>query len=231
MFRRSKPISAPPSKHPGTAGQSETTGRRKWVRWVVILAVVTGAGLARNQYPGLVQSIAQMPLVQDAFGDLTGLPLAGLLGSGQEPDGLSPAGVDPDVPSNAADEAPATLGDENTVRVQATPTGSDNGQQSTESGDDALAAEVRSSQIVDSPAWAVGTVVQGAAGMSQIPLRMDPDADNPTMIAAMYAPATSFSIVEASLEYVYPVVIDGEGWWRVQAQDGLTGWVQEAHLE
>ncbi len=230
MFRRSKPVSAPPSKPPDTAGQTDATGRRKWVRWVVILAVVTAAGLARNQYPGLVESIAQMPLVQDTVGALTGLPLAGLLGSGQEPDGL-PAGTDPDVSSNAADEAPVTLGDESTVRVQATPTGSDSEQRSTESGDDALAAEVRSNQLVDSPAWTVGTVVQGASGMSQIPLRMDPDADNPTMIAAMYAPATNFSIVEASLEYSYPVVIDGEGWWRVRAQDGLTGWVQAAHLE
>lgn len=230
MFRRSKPISAPPSKRPDTTGQTGATSRRKWVRWVVILAVVTAAGLARNQYPRLVESIAQMPLVQDAFGELTGMPLGGLLGSGQEPDGL-PAGTDPEVPGNAADEAPATLGDENTVRVQATPVGSDSEQRSTGSGEDALAAEVRSSQLVDSPAWTVGTVVQGASGMSQIPLRMDPDADSPTMIAAMYAPATSFSIVEASLEYSYPVVIDGEGWWRVQAQDGLTGWVQESHLE
>lgn len=230
MFRRSKPISAPPSKSPDTAGQTGATGQRKWVRWVVILAVVTAAGLARNQYPRLVESIAQVPIVQDTFGELTGLPLAGLLGSGREPDGL-PAGAEPDVPSNTADEAPVTLGDENTVRVQATPTGSDSGQLSTEPGEDALATEVQSSQIVDSPAWTVGTVVQGASGMSQIPLRMDPDADNPTMIAAMYAPATNFSIVEASLEYSYPVVIDGEGWWRVQAQDGLTGWVQEAHLE
>lgn len=230
MFRRSKPISAPPSKRPDTTGQTGATSRRKWVRWVVILAVVTAAGLARNQYPRLVESIAQMPLVQDAFGELTGMPLGGLLGSGQEPDGL-PADTDPEVPGNAADEAPVTLGDANTVRVQATPTGSDSEQRSTGSGDDARAAEVRSNQLVDSPAWTVGTVVQGASGMSQIPLRMDPDADNPTMIAAMYAPATSFSIVEASLEYSYPVVINGEGWWRVQAQDGLTGWVQEAHLE
>lgn len=230
MFRRSKPISAPPSKRLDTTGQTGATSRRKWVRWVVILAVVTAAGLARNQYPRLVESIAQMPLVQDAFGELTGMPLRGLLGSGQEPDGL-PAGTDPEVPGNAAEEAPATLGDENTVRVQATPTGSDSEQRSAGSGDDALAAEVRSNQLVDSPTWTVGTVVQGASGMSQIPLRMDPDADSPTMIAAMYAPATSFSIVEASLEYSYPVVIDGEGWWRVQAQDGLTGWVQESHLE
>ena len=228
MFRRSKPISAPPSKPSDTTGQTGVSGRRKWVRWVVILTVVTAAGLARNQYPKLVEFIAQIPLVQDAVGELTGLPLADLLGSGQEPDGL-PAGTDPEVPGNAADEAPATLGEENTVRVQATPTGSDGEQRSTESGDDALAAEVR--QLVDAPAWTVGTVVQGASGMSQIPLRMDPEADNPTMIAAMYAPATSFSIVEASLEYSYPVIIDGEGWWRVQAQDGLTGWVQEAHLE
>lgn len=230
MFRRSKPISAPPSQRPDTAGQTSATGRRKWVRWIVVLAVVTAAGLARNQYPRLVESIAQIPLVQDAFGELTGLPLAGLLGSDHEPDGL-PAGAEPDVPSNTADEAPVTLGDQNTVRVQATPTGSDSGKLPVESRDDALAAEVGSNQIVDSPAWVVGTVVQGAADMSQIPLRMDPDGNNPTMIAAMYVPATSFSIVEASLEYDYPVVIDGEGWWRVQAQDGLTGWVQEAHLE
>ncbi|MYA05364.1 MAG: SH3 domain-containing protein [Caldilineaceae bacterium SB0664_bin_22] len=230
MFRRSKPISAPPSKPSDTTGQTGASGRRKWVRWVVILTVVTAAGLARNQYPKLVESIAQIPLVQDAVGELTGLPLADLLGSDQEPDGL-PAGVDSDVPGNPAVESPVTLGEENTVRVQATPTGSDGEQLSTASGDDALAAEVQSNQLVDSPAWTVGTLVQGASGMSQIPLRMDPDADNPTMIAAMYAPATSFSIVEASLEYSYPVVIDGEGWWRVQAQDGLTGWVQEAHLE
>lgn len=230
MFRRSKPISAPPSKPPDTAEQTGTSGRRKWVRWVVILAVVTAAGLARNQYPQLVESIAGIPLVQDAVGELTGLPLAGLLGSNQEP-GL-PAGAEPDVSGIVADATPVvTLGQENTARVQATPTGSDNGQAAAEPEADAPDAEVQSSQIVDSPAWAVGTVVQGAAAMSQIPLRMDPDADNPAMIAAMYAPETSFSIVEASLEYSYPVVIDGEGWWRVQAQDGLTGWVQETHLE
>ena len=117
------------------------------------------------------------------------------------------------------------------MRVQATPTGLGGGQGETEPEDDVPASEVRSSPVVDSPAWTVGTVVQGAAGMSQIPLRMDPDADNSAMIAAMYAPETSFSIVEASVEYSYPLVIDGEGWWRVQAQDGLTGWVQEAHLE
>ncbi|MXZ41861.1 MAG: SH3 domain-containing protein [Caldilineaceae bacterium SB0666_bin_21] len=230
MFRRSKPISAPPSKPSDTTGQTGASGRRKWVRWVVILTVVTAAGLARNQYPKLVESIARIPLVQDAVGELTGLPLADLLGSDQEPDGLSP-GVDSDITGNPTVESPVTLGEENTVRVQATPTSSDGEQLSTASGDDALAAEVRSSQIAGSPTWTVGTVVQGVTSMSQIPLRMDPDVENPSMIAAMYGPATSFSIVEASLEYSYPVVIDGEGWWRVQAQDGLTGWVQEAHLE
>lgn len=230
MFRRSKPISAPPSKPSDTTGQTSASGRRKWVRWIVILTVVTAAGLARNQYPKLVEAIVQIPLVQDAVSELTGLPLADLPGSEQEPDGL-PDGVDSDIPGNPTAESPVTLGEENTVRVQDAPTGSDGEQLSTASGDGALTAEVRSSQIVGSSAWTVGTVAQGAPNMSQIPLWMDPDADNPMMIAAMYGPATRFSIVEASLEYSYPAVINGEGWWRVQTQDGLTGWVQEAHLE
>lgn len=229
MFRRSKPISAPPSKTPDATEQTGPSGRRQWVRWAVILAAVTVAGLAWNQYPRLVESVAGIPWVQDAVGELTRLPLAGLLGSDQEP--VLPVGTEPDVSSTAVDATPVTLGQENTVRAQATPTRTGSGQGNSVPEDDALASEVRSSQIVDSPAWTVGTVVQGAADMSQIPLRMNPDADNPAMIAAMYAPETSFSIVEASLEHSYPVVIDGEGWWRVQAQDGLTGWVQEAHLE
>lgn len=230
MFRRSKPLPAPPSRSEDTGEQTGTAKRRKWVRWVVILSVVTAAGLARNQYPRLVETITDIPLVQDAFEGLTGLPLADLFDLEPEPAVLQ---SDPDTAagdSNAEDK-PATLGQANTLNTQATPASAAGEPPSEETEDTTLAAQVQPAQAMASPVWAVGTVVQGTAGLSRIPLRMDPDADNPAMIAAMYAPGANFSIVEAPLEVQYPVVVDGEGWWRVQAEDGLTGWVQEAHLE
>ena len=230
MFRRSKPLPAPPSRSEDAGEQTGTVKRRKWVRWVVILSVVTAAGLARNQYPRLVETITDIPFVQDAFQGLTGLPLADLFNLGPEPAVLQ---SEPDTAADASKAAdqPATLDQANTLHAQATPSGATDEQPSGETGDTELAAQVQPAQAIASPVWAVGTVVQGTAGLSQIPLRMDPDADNAAMIAAMYAPGTNFSIVEAPLEVQYPVVVDGEGWWRVQTEDGLVGWVQEAHLE
>lgn len=74
---------------------------------------------------------------------------------------------------------------------------------------------------------AIGTQWQGAPLVERVTMWIQPGI----IIAARYAPDTRFTVVEPDRNHpAYPVVLDGIEWVRVQAADGLVGWVKVSEL-
>jgi hypothetical protein len=77
------------------------------------------------------------------------------------------------------------------------------------------------------PAFAPDMVVQNPTG----DVTIYAEADAAAQVLDSYAPGVALTVLEPGGDFAgYPVEVDGEGWVRVRAADGLVGWTQAAGL-
>ncbi len=217
LFRRREPPLPAPAP-PETSSRSPRR-RRIW-RWALVLGIVTVMGVTRNQWPALaerVPQVADLPAwfeavnVQDRWTDMMDFLRSDLLTQGNREEeapgnsGLSPA---------AANETDAS-GEGQSV-AQATPT----------------ATPTPEPVVTPTPIpWTLGTQVYATAATEYTFLWMEPGTATANLIAERYESGAAFEIIDPGRAYnSYPVVINGVEWWRLQAADGLVGWIAGTQL-
>jgi hypothetical protein len=73
---------------------------------------------------------------------------------------------------------------------------------------------------------AVLSVGQTVAATGERPLRLQAAASAGAPVLDVYPPGAVFTVIEPSGSYTgYPVQVEGRTWYRLQASDGLVGWV------
>ncbi len=209
--RKAPPIPAPPPV------QSVKNPRRRRVRrWILVLSTVTLLGLTRNQWPLLMERIdlsewvganaqARMAGILDSF-----RPELGTLGNViREPANteVTPQGVENGETVGLAASTPTA---EPTPTMTPTPV----------------------PEVTPTPVpWGQGTTVYAVSTTEFTYLWMEPGTSDTNLIAERYESGTAFQIIEPGRGYSdYPVQIDGTEWWRLQAEDGLVGWVEGSQL-
>lgn len=76
--------------------------------------------------------------------------------------------------------------------------------------------------------FAVGDSVVATVGRVEI----HADASQESMVLDSFGPGVVLDVIDPSGDYVeYPVRVEGFGWVRVRAADGLVGWVQTDQVE
>jgi hypothetical protein len=78
----------------------------------------------------------------------------------------------------------------------------------------------------EAPAEPVVTLSVGETFTTALPVRVYamPGEESPAI--ALYNQGTAFIVIEPDLEHLdYPVLVEGQAWLRVRAEDGLAGWV------
>jgi hypothetical protein len=86
------------------------------------------------------------------------------------------------------------------------------------------AAEAAAPTATERPVLAAGAalVIDSPAAMYA-----EPDPTSPRL--AEYAAGSNLTVIEPDGDYLeYPVIVEGQRWYRVRAEDGLVGWVVEA---
>ncbi len=217
LRRRKAPLSAP-----SPPASTNNSPRRRTRRWIFILGAVTLLGVTRNQWPVLtarVQQITELPGWFEAtqWPDwLRALGSEPLTRDGEEP--ISPVPTS-SVPTREI-EPPAVV--PSAITPTPTPTPSP------------IPTPTSTPLPTPTPTpipWAYGTRVYAAAVTEYTFLWMEPGTAAAHLIAERYESGTAFEIIEPGRGYdSYPVVIDGVEWWRIQAQDGLVGWVSGEQL-
>lgn len=208
--RRNTAIPVPPPASPDQAGDAQAK-QRGFARWIVAFllgAVILGV---RIYYP---ESLQQALRFADSIlaRDNTGI--------------LAPTAVPPpasEVPTGTpvpATGTPATA----TVTASPTPTPSRPlvGQSGEGSAED-IGEEVST--------FAMGMNLTGRPGQDHITLWAYPGSPSGYLAVHRYGPGTRFTLMDPMRPgEANPVLINGLSWVRVEAEDGLVGWVQTIHM-
>ena len=205
--------------------------RRRYLRWVVVLVLGTGIAAARLYYPDILGEAVQFA---DALWPPDTLVAATPVAAGTPtPEAVhtpTPAALtasptstpvlpEPEaaVPASAVGsgtDLPAEL--ETGADVEAVPpshSGPDNGQ-------------------IQTAVFATGMQMTGRSREPYITLWSYPGPSTGHLAVHRYEVSTLFEVVESDRTMGdYPVELNGLSWLRVQAEDGLVGWVKSSELE
>lgn len=89
-------------------------------------------------------------------------------------------------------------------------------------------ATPRPTAVVDAPVLAAGDMVGAVDGRVEIYA----DASLDALVLDSFGTGVELEVLDPSGDYeTYPVVVDGHGWARVRAADGLVGWVMTDRVE
>ena len=89
-------------------------------------------------------------------------------------------------------------------------------------------ATPRPTAVVDAPVLAAGDMVGAVEGRVEIYA----DASLDALVLDSFGTGVELEVLDPSGDYeTYPVEVDGHGWARVRAADGLVGWVMTDQVE
>ena len=89
-------------------------------------------------------------------------------------------------------------------------------------------ATARPTAVVDAPVLAAGDMVGAVEGRVEIYA----DASLDALVLDSFGTGVELEVLDPSGDYeTYPVEVDGHGWARVRAADGLVGWVMTDQVE
>ncbi len=213
--RRIPPIAVPPPENIEATPKSERGSSGPW-KWIVVLVLGTAIAGVPLYYPDLLNEAIEFAdgwLPSDALLDTT--PIAGGTATpapGPATTPTPPAEVLP-TPVAASGASPLAV---DKPKEEAAPFTGAAGEERMEA-----AAEI-----------AVGAMMNGNSGGNYVTLWTYPGIDGGHQIVHRYETNTLFEIVEPDRTIGdYPVDFGGQSWLRVQAEDGLVGWVESSELE
>lgn len=218
LFRRRSPaVPAPPP--PPDPEMPEKARGWPW-RWIVILVAVTVVGLARAQFPTL---LTDLRTTGTAFwqGISANRPPAEPVP--EQENTIQPLGEEWQATQEASVPVQPTV-----TRVPTVPAvAGESLPEPPAEMDIAPAAEAEN----DVPVWSMGLQVYGSPALAHVTVWIAPGSPTGHIVVERYPPGTSFVIIEPDQQHrAYPVVMDDIQWWRIQASDGLVGWVRQAEL-
>ncbi len=191
--------------------------RRRYLRWVVVLVLGTGIAAARLYYPDILGEAVQ-------FADALWPPDT-LAGSTPVAAGTpTPEAVHTSTPAATATMSASAVGSGTDVPAeQATGTDGE-AVPPPQSGPD--------NGPIQTAVFALGIQMTGGSREPYVTLWSYPGPSTGHLAVHRYAVSTVFEIVEPDRTMGdYPVELNGLSWLRVQAEDGLVGWVKSSELE
>ena len=199
------------------------------MRWIVVLVLGTAIAAARLYYPDILDDASEFA---NGIWDqrvLLGFPIATepvstptvpVSSNTESAFGAEPSQNRSNIPVEGA--API-----NSLEVEAAqPTRNTNGRGAeTFTGQ----TEATSNQV---GTFEVGTFMNGSPNQTYITLWSYPGDGDGHQVIHRYEASTAFEVVEPDrMTGNYPVEFNGNYWLRVQADDGLVGWVKFLELE
>lgn len=217
---RSKRAAAVPVPPPVESPAAADRPRRKYLRWVVVLVLGTGIAAARLYYPDVLDDTLRLAAALWP-------PRAAV-----EPTPVAASTPSPTPPPAPPTEVPvaASMGTVDTRPRSPVEHATDTDMASPPPMDWDAAADA--GLQIQAAALAPGTQMTGRAQEPYVTFWSYPGTSTGHRAVHRYAVSTVFEVVEPDrTSGDYPVELDGVSWLRVQAADGLVGWVKSSELE
>ncbi len=217
--RRTSPIAVPPPENIEASPKSERGRSGPW-RWIVVLVLGSAIAGVRLYYPDLLDEATE-------FAD--GLwPPEVLLGTRPIAEGTTtPVAQNNPGPATTATRPAETL----PTPISASGAGSPAVPEPNAEAEPFTGAAGEEG-LAPAAELTVGAMMIGDSGGSFVTMWTYPGIDGGHQIVHRYESTTLFEIVEPDRTVgSYPVDLGGQSWLRVQAEDGLVGWVKSSELE
>ncbi len=217
---RSTRAAAVPVPPPVEAPAAADRPRRKYLRWVVVLVLGTGIAAARLYYPDVLDDTLRLA-------DSLWPPRASV---GATP-GAAPT-LSPTPPPALPTEVPVAASTDTVDTESRLPVEHATGAEVASAPPMDLDAAADEGQQIQAAVLAPGTQMTGRSKEPYVTLWSYPGTSTGHRAVHRYAVSTAFEVVEPDrTSGDYPVELDGVSWLRVQAADGLVGWVKSSELE